>query len=41
MFLYAGTGSYSEAVFWFRRAAKHGSIEAQQALSSLYSTGQY
>ena len=30
-----------EAVFWFRRAAKHGSIEAQEALRSMYSTGQY
>ena len=30
-----------EAVIWFRRAAKHGSIEAQEALRSMYSTGQY
>lgn len=30
-----------EAVFWFKRAAKHGSSEAQEALRSMYSTGQY
>ncbi len=30
-----------EAVFWFRRAAGHGSVEAQESLRSLYSTGQY
>lgn len=30
-----------EAVFWFKRAAKHGSIEAHEILRSLYSTGQY
>jgi len=30
-----------EAVYWFRRAASHGSIPAQEALRSLYSTGQY
>ena len=30
-----------EAVYWFKRAASHGSIEAQEALRSMYSTGQY
>lgn len=30
-----------EAIYWYRRAAKHGSHEAQEALRSLYSTGQY
>ena len=33
--------SVQEAVYWFRRAASHGSIPAQEALRSLYSTGQY
>ena len=33
--------SVQESVFWFRRAAKHGSIDAQKALRSLYNSGQY
>eukprot|EP00216_Chloropicon_sp_CCMP2111_P005523 CAMPEP_0198246444 /NCGR_PEP_ID=MMETSP1446-20131203/45979_1 /TAXON_ID=1461542 ORGANISM="Unidentified sp, Strain CCMP2111" /NCGR_SAMPLE_ID=MMETSP1446 /ASSEMBLY_ACC=CAM_ASM_001112 /LENGTH=329 /DNA_ID=CAMNT_0043930765 /DNA_START=527 /DNA_END=1516 /DNA_ORIENTATION=+ len=33
--------SIQKAIYWFSRASKHGSSEAQEVLRSMYSTGQY